>query len=73
MPTNPNWKARTQHMLGVRAEGHCLESITGVGISSDISKDEAAEASGQALAPQVVTSPVEFVPLPPPGTEGSEV
>jgi len=53
-------------MLGVRAEGHCLESITGVGISSDILKDEAAEAAGQALAPQVVTSPVEFIPLPKP-------
>ena len=63
MPTNPNWKARTVHMLGVRAEGHCLELITGVGISSDISKDEAAEASGEVLAPQVVTSPVEFVAM----------
>ena len=62
MPKNPNWKARTHHMLGVRAEGHCLESITGVGISSDILKDEAAEAGGEALAPAIVTTAVEYKP-----------
>ena len=73
MPSNPNWKARTQHMLGVRAEGHCLETITGVGVSSDILKDEAAEAAGEALAPQIETTPGKFISLPPPSREGGEV
>lgn len=63
MPTNPNWKSRTTHMLSIRAEGHCLEMITGVGISSDIDKDEKAEAEGLAQPPQITVTEVPYVPL----------
>ena len=67
-PTGP-WQSNTEHMLQVRADDKASEFATGVGISNTIEDEPPQLEAGierlqlVAAPPQVVTSPVEFVPM----------
>lgn len=60
MPSNPNWKTRTEHMLQVRAFEKAVSFASGVGVSENPDERDIETAATEAI--DIPATAVEYIP-----------